>query len=550
LSAQSTAPQRERRYKPGVREPAGSPMGMGLPNPISRMVAPAVGVLLALALALPASASALTESSFVEPAEAKPTLTASGEALEWDATDPTKAYLLRRTIPGRNAEYALVKKTDARPPSVLGQTVGYRVKPVTGGSWSAEASITYPSLSLEETGLPTLTEEAFVTRAETRPGVTVSGEALSWEAVDLTGAYLLKRSTPGSEDEYALVKKLRVRPPAIPGQTVVYRVKGVTGGSWSAEVSIAYPTEDTEPAEGSGGDSIVAGGSAVVNSTPTGPPAPRSGWHVAFADGFGAPLGIGPGEDNFWYPNRFCCDPSEYQKGFNKNELEVFSSSQVRVGGEGLELIDTYKPNVGGTGKNYVSGTVNTDLKPPPGYHLFRWKPGYGETWAFECVCRLPRNTGEEDPGWWSSNFHWKDEFDFFEFWGWNTADAYDMGVAWIWKVPDGVIEADHDVGKELDVSGSFHRYTTVINPNNSVEEYIDGVRQSWLGKNGVLGPPPEVTIVSMGLKLSNALRVNGSHFTSGSRVFTIRSIAVYEDGEHAGKQVRRGGVAPGTVMK
>jgi hypothetical protein len=270
---------------------------------------------------------------------------------------------------------------------------------------------------------------------------------------------------------------------------------------------------------------------------------------VAFADGFGAPLGTGAGQDNFWYPNRSCCNPASYDPGFNSDELEVFNSSQVRVGNEGLELVDTYQPNAGGTGKNYVSGTVNTDLPSAPGYNLFKWTPGQGETWAFECVCKLPRNTGEEDPGWWSSDWAWSDELDFFEFWGYNTWAKYNMGITWIYKTPSSLVQSEHDLGEDFAPEDAFHRYTTVINSNNTLEEYIDGVRQSWMGKNGVLGPVSPGA-VAMGLKLSNALRDNGSNFTSGSRTFSIRSIAVYEDGNHAGHAVSGGGVAPGTVIE
>ncbi len=291
------------------------------------------------------------------------------------------------------------------------------------------------------------------------------------------------------------------------------------------------------------------GASSVIGAAPTGPAAPAGGWSVAFADGFNAPLGTGPGQDNFWYPNRFCCSPGSDAKGFNSTELEVFNSSQVQVGSEGLELVDTYQPNTGGTGKNYVSGTVNTDLPSAPGYNLFKWTPGQGEKWAFECVCRLPRNTGEEDPGWWSSDYPWNDELDFFEFWGWNTWAKYNMGVAWIYKTPSSLTESEHDLGEDFDPSAAFHRYTTVINPNNTVEEFIDGVRQSWVGNNGVLGPVSPA-VVAMGLKLSNGLRGSGANFTSGSRTFSIRSIAVYEDAGHAGQAVSGGGIAPGTTVE
>jgi hypothetical protein len=55
-----------------------------------------------------------------------------------------------------------------------------------------------------------------------------------------------------------------------------------------------------------------------------------------------------------------------------------------------------------------------------------------------------------------------------------------------------------------------------------------------------------------MALILTNALRDNtrtgpdpAPNFQSGSRTFAIRSIAVYEDGNHAGKNVEGGGIAP-----
>jgi hypothetical protein len=38
--------------------------------------------------------------------------------------------------------------------------------------------------------------------------------------------------------------------------------------------------------------------------------------------------------------------------------------------------------------------------------------------------------------------------------------------------------------------------------------------------------------------------------FSSGTRTFAARSIAVYEDGAHAGLNVSGGGVAPGTTVK
>jgi hypothetical protein len=518
-----------------------------------RSVAASLALLVAVLLELTGSHSALalSEASFGERPEAKPVITTTGTRLSWGAVDPTGNYLLMRTLPSGEQEYALVHGTHTVPPTLLGKAVGYRVKPATGSWWSAEVTIVYPRLQLELEGpSPTLGEDAFAQKAESRPTVQVARESLSWDAVDPLGAYVIQRAIPGGEPEYAVVRALRATPPAIPGATVGYRVKPVTRSIWSAEVDIDYVEE-----AGSGGEEpkeaeAPSGESSVVNASPTGPPVPTGGWQVAFADGFGAPLGTGPGHDNFWYPNRFCCNPATNQPGFNGNELEVFNSSQVNVGAQGLELVDTRQQNVGGTGKNYVSGTVNTDLPAAPGYNLFKWTPGLGGVkWAFECVCKLPRNTGEEDPGWWSSDWAWNDELDFFEFWGWNTWAKYNLGITWIWATPGGMVQSEHDLGAEFDLSAAFHRYTTVINANNTVEEFIDGVRQSWLGNGGVLGPVSP-TVVPMGLKLSNAVRGSESKFTSGSRSFDIRSIAVYEDGTHAGLNVIGGGIAPGTVVE
>jgi Glycosyl hydrolases family 16 len=506
--------------------------------------------LLAFALVVAPRAFGLNENSFAGKAETRTNVAVSEAQLRWEAVDPTGMYLLMRVLPRREPEYALVKGTRATPPQILGRTVSYRVRPVTGMAWSAEVSISYPQLGLETGGiLGQLSESDFVQPAESRPIATVSRETLQWEPVDPTGAYLLRRTLPGQESEYAVVKSTRARPPAMPGETVGYRVKAVTGNTWSPEVSISY-TEEPSPEEEVEEEAPAGETGSLVKSKPTGPATPAGGWYVAFADGFGAPLGTGPRRDNFWYPNRFCCNPASNQKGFNADELEVFNSSQVRVGSQGLELVDTYQPNVGGVGKNYVSGTVNSDLAGGAGYRPFTFTPGRGVTFAFECVCKLPRNTGEEDPGWWSSDPRWTDEIDFFEFWGWNLWAKYNMGVSWIWKTPSNIIESEHDLGQEFNPSAAFHRYTTVLNANNTIEEFIDGVRQNWIGHRGVLGPVSSPTVVPMGLILSLGLRGTGLRFTSGSRILGVRSVAVYEDARHAGEAVNGGGIAPGTVLE
>jgi hypothetical protein len=295
----------------------------------------------------------------------------------------------------------------------------------------------------------------------------------------------------------------------------------------------------------------------VVNSTPTGPASAAGGWHVAFADGFGAPIGTGPGQDNFWYPNRGCCNdnPAKDFDGDNADELEVYNSSQVSVNSSGLQLTNTYWPNrepAEGSSpvRNYVSGTVRT--LPAPGYKPFTWKPGGGETWAFECYCKFPSYFQGLDVGWWSTDGMWTDEVDFFESWtaGSPNADEALLGSAWIYDTsPRNAVESWTSPWQKFDPSAAFHRYTTIITPNDTIEQYIDAVHILSYG------PPPYLAAEpAMSLILSNGIRsVNGadtdSQFTSGLRAFDVRSIAVYEDGDHAGQDVTGGGVAPGTTI-
>jgi hypothetical protein len=512
------------------------------------------------------SRAALTEESFGEKTEGRASLGTSGEVLTWSADDPISSYLVKRSIPGREAEYALVKTLRARPPAIAGATVGYRVKGLLESYWSPEVSIFYEPLTLEGTLLGGLTESSFFTANQGRPSLSASGEVLNWSEAEPSGAYLLKRTVAGGEPEYAVVKAIHARPPAIPGKTVAYRVKGILGAYYSPEVSVSYPAEEAPaPAPDALGS---------VNAAPTGPAAPAGGWHVAFADGFGAPLGTDPGQDNFVYPNQnICCDPYEDHHGNNTNELEVYNASQVRVGGEGLELIDRYSPNRAPAEgaypvRNYLSGAVSTQSQySAGGWRPFTWKPGEGETWAFECNCMLPVNSplSGVDPGWWSTDVKWTNEIDFFEEWGWGAGcgsllltSCY-TGVAWIYKMyPLETIESYRDLYSMFDPSAGFHRYTTVIYPNNTLSEYIDGQLQRWVGINGIAPAPPEFNKTRMSLLLTNAIRdqkgMTGPNpypgFSSGTRTFTARSIAVYEDGAHAGQNVSGGGVAPGTAIR
>jgi len=214
----------------------------------------------ALILALPGesrAASTIAKPRFYEKPTSQPTLVAAGEVLSWDAIDPTNSYLLRRKVAGQASEFALVKSTAALPPAIPGQTVAYSVKAILGGSWSAEASIAYPSAGTAEvssslTGsalLIELSEGRFFEKPAATPNLEASGETLSWEAIDPTNSYVLRRKVPGRPLEYALVKLDSTLPASFPGQTVTYSVKAALGGIWSPEVSIAYPTAEEKEEE-------------------------------------------------------------------------------------------------------------------------------------------------------------------------------------------------------------------------------------------------------------------------------------------------------------
>jgi hypothetical protein len=335
-----------------------------------------------------------------------------------------------------------------------------------------------------------------------------------------------------------------------------------SGSSGGGPTLSAPVKEETAPAkapvkEETSGTPSSAAAVVNVNATPTGPGAPAGGWHVAFADGFGAQLGTGPGQDNFWFANRGCCNdnPAKDFDGDNTNELEAYNSSQVSVNSNGLQLTDTYAPSrepAEGSYpvRNYVSGTVRT--MPVAGYQPFTWKPGGGETWAFECVCKMPPYFQGLDVGWWTTDKAWSDEVDFFESWTESEPKASEalLGSAWIYETqPLHSVESWTSLWRRFDPSAAFHRYTTVITPNDTIEQYIDGVHVYSYGPPSHLAAEPQMFLI-----LTNAIRSDGgsdpdAQFTSGSRAFQIRSIAVYEDGNHAGQGVTGGGVAPGTTV-
>jgi hypothetical protein len=324
-------------------------------------------------------------------------------------------------------------------------------------------------------------------------------------------------------------------------------------------------------------------GGSVVSSTPEGPPTPAGGWSVAYADGFGLPLGTGAGHDNTMFPNpgESC---SRLGQGFNSSEFEVFDCQHAQVDANGLELTCNYTPDVAsfyGTTQNYTCGGASSVGQSPPGYSFFNWEPGQGQTWAVQATLKFPQNTGEADPGWWSGDGPWTEEIDFVEGFGsgagaggtWCTdatggghiGDAFPQWIYNTAQLSSIYANTSFCQAQGFDPSAAYHTYTIYIRSNNCVSAYIDGKITAWeyvptggscyTGAGGTrVGPPPYLSNATMGFLLSYTLRgPTGDpdpYFESGTRAFSIRSIAVYENASAGGANAFNSEVAPGTTVQ
>jgi hypothetical protein len=289
---------------------------------------------------------------------------------------------------------------------------------------------------------------------------------------------------------------------------------------------------------------------AGVSAAPSGPPTPASGWSLVYADAFGAPLGVGAGEDNTLFANS--CSAAGNCPAFNSNELEVMSPSAVLQTPDGVRLTCAHTAAAQQPGsKHYVCGSVSGRPEALAGYSFFSWSPGRGQTLVFEAVAKLPPNSGEADPGWWSDGPPWNGaEVDFFEGGGW----SYQHTSGWrtdelytAWFAPPGL--SAYKPGFASDPSLASHTYTFELGADDTYSVWIDGVAQAWATR---VGPARPVGSAKDTLILSYALRTCAtcrSGFVEGSREFDIRSIAVYEDRAHVGVGVENAGLAPGTVI-
>jgi len=343
---------------------------------------------------------------------------------------------------------------------------------------------------------------------------------------------------------------------------------------------------------------ISPSGARPVHDAPMGPKAPPGGWRVVMADAFAAPLGSGNGQDPLWHNNRFA--GHGYQPGFNNDEVAVFHPSQVKLTKKGLKITAKYQKGVGGPGKNYVSGVIQTNFNPYPGTdgpvsgfeHLgpiptssesapvgfvYTPGPGIGATWAFELVMTSAPNkpVGGNDIGWWSNCAKGPcnpvpHEIDFFEYWGYSDKQLKKTrtGVCVVIYNQNSMdmVPISELYLKKLYDSKRSHRYTHVIYPDMSMSMWVDGKRVRNLGgvpwetyKHRLRTLPWKAwqnqampLILSFGLrnpKIDDKKNPVGPPKWKGTRSLTVHSVAVYQDGAHAGKGYEGGGVAPGTQV-
>jgi hypothetical protein len=269
-----------------------------------------------------------------------------------------------------------------------------------------------------------------------------------------------------------------------------------------------------------------------VPATPTGP---SGSYKLVYGDNFSATIGSGSGQDSGWKANEHdqgCCS--------NGDEIAAERPSKVRTSEAGLEVNCDRESTAG---KSFTCGGADTST--PNG---FKFKYGSGITFAVQTRMKVPLASGcAEDPGWWASDPSWTDEFDFFEFWGWNAACKYSGGIVWIYKTPSSSTRQQCEPWEGCGTwvpnpDGEYHTYTTVVSGTGSFEEWIDGKHRASVG-GASANTPWEHLIFTHALRQASGS--TSPRFTSTS-TFHIDYVSVYEIGSGS---TEHSGLAPGTTV-
>ncbi len=176
-----------------------------------------------------------------------------GYTLAWTRVTKVRKYVLSRKVRGQGEADVLVTGTSTTPPPVPGATVSYSVRAaVSGGTWSAVQSITYPpsaSAAASEASAGSTSASGSVD-TQAAPAITVSGQTVSWNAVGDVSTYVIETLAPGRAPQYSEVTGTSYTPTPVAGTTIGFYVRtAVDGSAWSPEATISFPAESPVSAE-------------------------------------------------------------------------------------------------------------------------------------------------------------------------------------------------------------------------------------------------------------------------------------------------------------
>lgn len=313
---------------------------------------------------------------------------------------------------------------------------------------------------------------------------------------------------------------------------------------------------------GGGGSSFTVSHVPLTSSAA----APSGGWNVILADAF-APTGSGGNAigatGSFWGPNRHDNNGDgglAPVAGFNSDEVEMFSSTQVALqAGGGVNLTSVYDPGVGTT-QNYLSGCLSSQPSSVPGGTTgfpnitgFGFKVTTGQVILFERRVQLFPFLQGMDWGDWSIQPAGANEIDFIEneFFAFNAPGHSGQNFAWF--------GTSNTPGNEIfDASwatdGNLHTFATLLDGVNSqVKSYVDNtlitaVNYAW----PTTFSTANYNCLLMSLAWRNVVGWNQpTQWTTGSHSAYIKSYAIYgSSGYSVGAgNIVGGGTAAGTTL-
>lgn len=305
--------------------------------------------------------------------------------------------------------------------------------------------------------------------------------------------------------------------------------------------------------------SAAASGVVTVNAQPSGVAIPAYGFVPVVVDGFSVKGPAIGAAGSLWGPNRYAnvSASGNVAPGFNSDEVALFDSAQVTIGGSGLQLAATNTPGYGAAMAALYPGagfqtaayirSAMVMSKPVAGPDSTQgwptitgcmWNPiSTGVRTVIECVCSWPALTvptyGMDNAVWWSDN----PEFDNPEMTGFLANNPGGTSAIWATINHTTTVEMEAQVfgnpgANNWQQQGGLHVLTTDIDPvGQTITPWVDGVQ--------VAAPfsfSPSMATTAMYAILSGGWRApTGAAYTgqfptfTGTNFFTVRSWAMYQ---------------------